>query len=250
MTPDWFADQSEDSSIISLSERIYQAVCRTEHGKPGFFLVRQSDIHNSLHQRQSIIRLKESLSKQSQAQGHGALEWFTLNRFNQKNSTKPHRDGAPAHSLLILGYEPSPVLSSISMSDYARLARDMKITPDEVLENHNPMYMDGAKMLSPYTTELRLFDNNCFNLLILNNSSAPFAPEQGNWQGVLHCAQVGGGMTASEMENLPRVINSTVVFRRQTNPNSNAESETGNEITQERIDWFAKGDQLNESAYA
>lgn len=246
MTPTWFATQSEDTAIDAISPRIYQAVCRTGHEAPGFFLVRQSNIHNSLDQRQSILTLKESLSALSQQDSKGRLEWFTLNRFNQKNSTKPHRDGAPEHSLLILGYEPSPVPAALSMADYSKLALQMHLTPDQILENHNPMYIDGAKMLEPFTTTLDLFDHNFFNLVIVNNSSAKFDPDAGNWQGVLHCAQVGNGMSQQEMGKLPRVINSTVVFRRD----ASGTQDSAKEITSERIDWFARGNELNESAYA
>lgn len=36
-----------------------------------------------------------------------SMDYFSLARVDQKNTTKIHLDGAPPKSILILGYEPS-----------------------------------------------------------------------------------------------------------------------------------------------
>lgn len=171
-----------------------------------------------------MVDLKEMLSSLHYSIRGSSLEWFNMTRFDQKNTTKPHRDGAPSESLLILGYEPTSVRSKISMADYSRCAHELGITPDRFLEDFNPMYEKGLEKLAPFTTELREFDPASFQILIINNSSNPLSETEPKWQGVLHSATVSSDVAA-------RVINSTCVA-----PTGISEFEIGSKQIAEFLD--------------
>lgn len=90
------------------------------------------------------------------------------------------------------------------MADYSRCAHEMGITPDEFLEEFNPMYEKGLEKLAPFVTQVREFDESSFQILIINNSSNPLSEGNRKWQGVLHSATVAD-------DTAPRIINSTCV---------------------------------------
>lgn len=90
------------------------------------------------------------------------------------------------------------------MADYSKCAHEMGISPDEFLEEFNPMYEKGLDKLAPYVTALTEFDPSSFQILIVNNSSNPITETDCMWQGVLHSA------TVLDNEG-SRVINSTCV---------------------------------------
>jgi len=240
----WLLAQEGDDSIPALARKIYKLVCRNDFTQPGFALVRQTGVKSSIEQRQSISALKQSLSKlyfeDAASNSEEKLEWFNLNRFDQQNSTKPHRDGAPEESLLILGYEPSTVKSELSIADYSKLANDMGLSPNQFLETHNPMYDQSNELLRPVTTKLTAFNPKYFQLVIVNNSSAPLDPTMKRWQGVLHCAKV------QKLEGAQRVINSTVVC-----PMKYLESDDplSKNQAKERERWFLTSLDLQESTY-
>ena len=240
----WFLAQQDDDSIPALARTIYKLVCRYDFTQPGFALVRQTGVKSSIEQRQSISTLKQALSElyfeDVASRSVEKLEWFNLNRFDQQNSTKPHRDGAPAESLLILGYEPSTVKSELSMADYSKLANDMGLSPNQFLETHNPMFDQSDELLETVTTKLTDFSPDYFQLLIVNNSSAPLDASKTYWQGVLHCAKV------QKLEGAQRVINSTVVcpvkYLDSNDPLSKSQAK-------ERERWFLTSLDLQESTY-
>lgn len=243
-TEPWLLTQEGDDSIPALARSIYNLVCRKDFTQPGFALVHQTGVQSSIEQRQSINALKRALSelyfKEATSNSEEKLEWFNLNRFDQQNSTKPHRDGAPEESLLILGYEPSTVKSELSMADYSRLANDMGLSPNQFLETHNPMYDQSNELLRPVTTQLTAFNPKYFQLVIVNNSSAPLDAAKSRWQGVLHCAKV------EKLEGAQRVINSTVVC-----PVKYLDSDDPLDRNQakERERWFLTSLELQESTY-
>lgn len=90
------------------------------------------------------------------------------------------------------------------MADYSKCAFDLKITPEEFLERHNPMYEEGLELLSPYIFKLSEFDTSVYQILVVNNSNCPFETENPRWLGVLHGAVV-------QQSAAPRIINSTSV---------------------------------------
>ena len=239
----WLIQQDKDLAIKSLAKTVYQLVCRKEHSQPGFALIQQRHVQSSVEQRQLMCALKEALSEIYFSDNGEKLDWFNLNRFDQQNSTKPHRDGAPEESLLILGYEPSIVSCDLSMADYSKLSIEMGIEPNQFLEDHNPMYQEGKELLAPVTTHLIEFDPHYYQLVVVNNSSAPFNAANNNWQGVLHCA------TVKKLEGASRVINSTVVcparyLSVEGSPDANKSTKA-----LEREHWFLTSIDLQESTY-
>ncbi|MBX9694285.1 MAG: hypothetical protein K2Z81_18010 [Cyanobacteria bacterium] len=173
--------------------------------QPGFALIRLAKNESSIGQRKKIIELKEGLSELLNDERGETLAWFNLTRFDQKNTTKPHRDGAPSESMLILGYEPTLVESRITISDYSRCANELGITPNQFLLDFNPMYEKGLELLAPHTTSLSEFDQSAFQILVINNSVSEFCQSRRLWQGVLHNASVIDRPS-------PRIINSTCAF--------------------------------------
>lgn len=197
-------DSIGEDSMSDIASVIYSLACRVDFSLPGFALLRQSHIKDSLEHRKALIELKEALSDIHQNKSGKRLGWFTMSRFDQKNTTKLHRDGGPDQSLLILGYEPTSVQCEVSMADYSKCAFDLKITPEEFLERHNPMYEEGLEMLNPYISKLTEFDTSAYQILVVNNSNCPFKTENPRWLGVLHGAVV-------QQSSAPRIINSTSV---------------------------------------
>lgn len=185
---------------------VYDLVCRYGFDQPGFALLHQHNVTTSLELRREMVALKEELSSIHLSKSGMGLGWFTMGRFDQKNTTKLHRDGGPSESLLILGYEPTEVEAEVSMADYSACAHALCLTPDMFLEQFNPMYEHGLDKLSPYITVLESFDIKAFQILVVNNSSCPHDSTNPQWQGVLH-----GARMLSYEESQPRIINSTSV---------------------------------------
>lgn len=209
MQSNYFIDLSRQQSLnaSNLAQHVSVLVCRCDFIQPGFALVRLPQEMTSLDQRRLMVDLKEQLSLLYQSDKGTALDWFNMTRFDQKNTTKPHRDGAPNDSLLLLGYEPTTVQSKLSMADYSKCAQMLGITPAAFLEDYNPMYEKGLELLAPYMTQVTEFDITRYQLLIINNSCNPLLKGAPLWQGVLHCAIVSTGSGS-------RVINSTSICPR------------------------------------
>lgn len=202
----YFLDLADKDTIeLSIAaEQVYGLVCRNDFSKPGFALIRLPESTTSSIQRMLMVNLKDHLAALFQTERGTGLSWFNMTRFDQKNTTKFHRDGAPSESLLILGYEPSKVHSEISMADFSSCAHELGITPDQFLEDFNPMYEKGLEKLAPFISPVSKFDPAGFQILVINNSSNPLQPGKKRWQGVLHSALVSNGTGT-------RVINSTCV---------------------------------------
>lgn len=192
-------------AIPDLSKLVYQLVFRRDFSAPGFALIQFDFAVTSRILRQIMVELKELFSRNCSIDFGEGLGFFTLNRFDQKATTKPHRDGAPSRSVLILGYEPSEIESKFSISDYSQCAFNLGLSPKRFLEEFNPMYEAGLEQLKPYTTMVSEFDNSRFQILVVNNSCEEYLAEDEMplcWLGVLHSAQMIKDGTAS------RVINS------------------------------------------
>lgn len=127
-------------------------------------------------------------------------------RFDQQETTRLHRDGGPDESLLLLGYEPSVVVSEIALADYSCCAFDHGLTPTEFLEKHNPMFRAGEQLLQAYTTKVACFSPDRYQLVVINNSVTALAPDQLAWQGVLHTATIPRPNGAAR-----RVVNSMML---------------------------------------
>ena len=101
----------------------------------------------------------------------------------------------------MLGYEPSTVGSEVEITDYARCAHELGLTPKEFMARHNPMFRSGYEMLRPYATRIPCFASGDYQIICINNSSAPYDPQGGRWQGTLHTAKI-----LRLSEDLPMVV--------------------------------------------
>jgi hypothetical protein len=198
----YFVQDNQFDTPTKLAAAVYRLACRESFAPPGYALIRQTKITSSKAHRESLIELKESLSLIHKAITGQTLGIFSINRFDQKHSSRPHRDGAPAQSLLLVGYEPTRVASELFIADYSACAHQLGLSPVQFLEEFNPMYKKGMDNLAPYVMPLVEYDPSYFNILVINNSSMPLNRIDHYWQGVLHYADINGvGLGA-------RVINS------------------------------------------
>ncbi len=191
-----------DEDLASL---VYDRVCRTDFRSPGFCLIDLGDI-SSTPLRQFMVSLKQWMQQIHQSRHQRDLIVLSAGRFDQQETTKLHRDGGPEECFLMLGYEPSQVPASIAMADYSRCAFDMGLSPADLLEKHNPMFHAGEDLLRPYTAEVTCFTPAHAQIVVINNSVAPFSEDDAHWQGVLHTATIH-----QPDERLIRVVNSMMI---------------------------------------
>jgi hypothetical protein len=157
-----------------LAAMLFPVAWRTEFSYPGFGLIDLGPEYGSHELRLLMVNLKREMSRRLAATRGKQFAYLSMGRFDQQTTTKFHRDGAPTESMLMLGYEPSAVASRLSMADYTQCADRLGITPEQFLEQFNPMYRQGEQELLPFVTELTEFRNGHYQLLLINNSSAPF----------------------------------------------------------------------------
>ena len=193
--------ESYSPSVIANS--VYHSVFRTEFNQPGFALINLGPDYGSESQRRLMIDLKNEFDRLERRHRGQNLVYQSLTRFDQQVTTKPHRDGGPDESILMLGYEPSLIESRVELSDYSKCAHDLGMTPAEFLDQFNPMFADGQNRLSGYTTLIDDFDNTSFQILLINNSMKQ--PGDG-LVGVLHTARI-----INPNRSLIRVVNSTMI---------------------------------------
>ena len=187
-----------------LAAQIYSRVCRTNFTEPGFCVVNLGSTLSSVEFRQLMVNITREMATVHERQTGKTLIYVSAGRFDQQTTTRPHLDGGPEESLLMLGYEPTLVQSEVEMSDYTRCAQDLGITPKEFMAQHNPMFHAGFELLRPYASQLNEFDVSAYQIVVINNSSAPI--DGHSWLGVLHTATI---LTPDESHR--RVINSTMI---------------------------------------
>jgi len=192
----------------AIASDVYERTCRTNFDAPGFCLVNVGPALKSVAFRQLMVDIKSEMSAIHSSRTDEALVYLSAARFDQQESTKPHLDGGPDECFLMLGYEPSEVFSELEISDYTKCAFDLNLSPKEFLAKHNPMFKSGRELLEPYVTRIACFSSNDYQIVCINNSSAPFSSDAKTWQGTLHTATI---LTPDESKR--RVINSTMIAR-------------------------------------
>ena len=198
--------RSSSLETHSLAVDIYDRTCRTNFEAPGFCLVNAGPAIDSVAFRQLMVDLKGAMAAIHQGKTGNALIYLSAARFDQQETTKPHLDGGPDECLLMLGYEPSEVDAELEISDYTKCAFDLGLSPQEFLAQHNPMFPSGQKILRSYATRIPCFSKTDYQIVCINNSSAPFSQEHPRWQGTLHTATI-----LSPDDSKRRVINSTLI---------------------------------------
>ncbi len=206
MPADYCMSTATKTPDKAFAENVYACVCRTDFTSPGFCLIDLGTDASSEFMRHFMVSLKRSLQQIHQSCTDRDLVYLSAARFDQQETTKPHRDGGPDECFLMLGYEPSEVLAEVVMSDYSKCAYDKGMTPAELLAKHNPMFSSGKELLQPYSTLVLCFSKQKSQILLINNSIAPLSEDSTTWQGVLHTATI-----PHPSDDLRRVINSTMI---------------------------------------
>ncbi len=211
------------------AETIFDLVWRFDFTAPGFCLLDIGPGVDSHTLRSWMVDLKERLSEIGVRRGRRPFLFRSMGRFNQQETTKLHLDGAPNQSMLMLGYEPSKIRSRLFLADYCRAAFDQGITPQQFLQDFNPMYRKGEELLARYVTELPQQDESHARILLINNSSLPFTEDRTNPLGVMHKAEIVNP-TASER----KIVNSTMLVTEgdEIGPEKQREFVTTNKISQ------------------
>ncbi len=176
-------------TIPALAARVAPAVFRTDFTAPGFALL---DLGTELAPRDfraRLLALGTALAELYEERHGGGLVFVSASRFDQQSPTRPHRDGGPDASLLLLGYEPTEVPSRIYLLDHVRCAFDRRQSPCELLDCCNPAFPPGEELLRPYTVET-VFEPAHFQILLVNNSLLPWEERERGMLGVLHHAVI------------------------------------------------------------
>jgi hypothetical protein len=195
-----------DADIGSIAAAVYRRVCRTDRDSPGFCLITVASASDSSSFRALMVDLKRAMDAIHAAKTGVRLVYLSASRFDQRDTTKPHLDGGPDECLLMLGYEPSQVESAIEISDFSRCAYDLGMTPKDFMARHNPMFAQGSKRLQPYTLRIPCFSPIDYQVLCINNSSAPYSTDGTTWQGVLHNAKIEAACASEK-----RIADSTMI---------------------------------------
>src|SRR6478736_2153469 len=172
--------------VPSIAAGIYDRTCRTNFESPGFCVVNAGHSTDSVAFRQLMVDLKRAMATIHESKTGSTLVYLSAARFDQQETTKPHLDGGPDECFLMLGYEPSVVDAELEISDYAKCAFDLGLSPKEFLVRHNPMFQAGHELLRPYATRIPCFSRTEYQIICINNSSAPFSHRNAKWQGTLH----------------------------------------------------------------
>lgn len=193
----------KDRSPSDIAEASYRSVFRTDFTQPGFALINLRSNCSSETQRQLMVDLKNEFSRLESGHRGRELVDQSLTRFDQQVTTKPHRDGGPDESVLMLGYEPSLIESPLEMSDYSKCVHDLGMTPVKFLDQFNPMFPGGQERLAGCAAPIDDVDNTSYQVMIINNSLNSLGD---GLVGVLHTATI-----LNPNPDLRRVINSTMM---------------------------------------
>jgi hypothetical protein len=231
---------SKDEYVINLAsapdqaaaEKVFDLVWRFDFTTPGFCLLDIGSGVVSQTLRSWKVSLKGQLTEISVSRGGKPFVYRSMARFDQQETTKFHVDGAPPQSMLMLGYEPSKVRSRLFLTDYSRAAFDLGITPQQFLNDFNPMYRKGEELLGRYVTELPQPNDGHARILVISNSSLPFSETRTNSLGVMHKAII---VTPNEAER--RIVNSTMLVT------------SGDELGLEKQREFVATDKISQKVY-
>jgi hypothetical protein len=216
-----------------VAERVFALVWRFDFTAPGFCVLDAGPGVDSHVLRSWMVNLKERLSAVAVGRGGEPFAFRSLARFDQQEDTKFHLDGAPDRSMLLLGYEASKVQSRLFLGDYVRAAFALGISPQQFLQDYNPMYRRGEQRLAPHVTELPQPADGHARIVLVNNSSLPLAEARTNPLGVMHKAQI---LNPTEAER--RIVNSALL--------AVGDSE---EVAPEQVREFIRTDEISKKLY-
>ncbi len=185
-----------DLAADATRDAVHARVCRTALTEPGWCVLNLGAGNpgfDSVAFRRGMLGLIAGLSERHRRRTGEPLAVASAMRFDQQTTTRPHLDGGPEQSLLLLGYEPTAVDSTFAAHDLARFAADRGLTPAEALTRYNPLLPVASDPWLPYATAAADFDPATWRIVAVNNSgAAPPADADAApvWRGVLHTAAV------------------------------------------------------------
>lgn len=201
-------DQEAAPVTPEVAQVVADRVFRSDFREPGFCVVALPQSAGSVTLRQIMVNLKEALSCLYEHRFGEPLEYVSMGRFDQQNTTRLHLDGAPSRSFLMLGYEPTTVTSEFQIADYSRCAFGRGLTPVEYLAAYNPMMSGQEGLLADELTLLKDWQEHRPRIVVVNNcSTGPGDPC--HTPGVLHGARI-----LTPNPEATRVINSTMIVPR------------------------------------
>jgi hypothetical protein len=181
---------ADPAGVGALAGPVAARALRTDLDAPGWALLDLGAGLSPRDFRAAVIALGKALDAHYQERFGGRLVLLSVSRFDQQAPTRPHRDGGPDASLLLLGYEATEVPSRLFLLDYTRAAFQRGQTPREFLLCCNPAFGPGRDRLRDHTTEVGAFDPGRFQILVVNNSTLPHAERSRGMLGVLHHAEI------------------------------------------------------------
>lgn len=180
---------------------LFGRVWRTDTHEPGWAVLVPAAPVDSITLRREMVRVLTALSAEAERAGQPPFAVERLGRFDQQVSTRFHRDGGPAGSLLLLGYEPSQVASRFFVADAARAAEAAGMWVNAFLAANNPLRPAGEAALTDVTTEVS-WPTDRGAIVVVNNSLFPDGAP-GRPLGLLH-----KGLITHPDPSATRVINS------------------------------------------
>jgi hypothetical protein len=198
---------SEDPAVLGrVAGEVAGRVFRVDLSGPGFAHLDLGRGWEAGDFRRLLVRLGEGLGAVYEARFGRPLAFVQLGRFDQQVTTEAHRDGAPDESVLLLGYEPTPVASRLSLLDFTRAAADHGLEPRDFLERFNPLTPEGRAALADHAIPIDGFDPARHHVVVINNSVLPCSMRERGMLGVLHKAEV-----PSPDPSRARMVNSIVL---------------------------------------
>jgi hypothetical protein len=189
-----------------LATVVCERVCRTDLARPGFAFLDAGTAFEPRTFRAFLADFAAALDGAYRRAFGRRLLPLSVSRFDQQVSTGAHRDGGPDESVLLLGYEPTEVDSSVQLLDHTRCAAERGLTPAEFLTRYNPAFGPGLPELRGYTTTVEGFDAGRYRFLVVNNGNFPLSERERGMLGVLHKAVI-----TTARPGRPRVINSLLL---------------------------------------
>lgn len=153
-----------------------------------------------------LVQMGHALAERYRATFAESLHFVSVSRFDQQSPTRPHRDGGPDASVLLLGYEPTEVPSRLYLMDYVLAARDRGMTPLEYLDCCNPVFGGDERLLQAYVHEVTPFAWGHYQIVVVNNSSIRWEERARGMLGMLHHAVI-----TERREGKSRVIDSLLL---------------------------------------
>ncbi len=180
---------------------LFRRVWRTTTTEPGWAVLVPDVPVDSFALRREMVRVLSEMSAEAERAGLPPFAVERLGRFDQQVSTRFHRDGAAPGSLLLLGYEPSRIVSRLFVADAARAAEVAGVGVNAFLKANHPLRPASEAALAGVTTELN-WPADRGAIVVVNNSLFPDG-EPGRPLGLLH-----KGLIDHPDPKAARVINS------------------------------------------